>query len=621
HLEIRLCTASGRELMVLPITQMIDSVDPYREYNSQGPRASKLILVVADGGVQSNPIFPDTYAASRGLVGVKEDLQVVRMQPRDLPENVLGYQAVDAIVWLNGTAPDPNKQAEAPRMHALQEYIRRGGRLVVSQPAEAGKTEPFAEMLPVVALAGAGKNAIEMVEKGDLLPLSNMGMEHNAREPETAMAIEHLDPWLKLAGPFKFARAQAVPGAMVEEWIKWDVGDRVGQTPYLARVGYGLGSVSWVANDLGDPAITLKLRTGWPTVWTRIFDFKDDPYIPRPTDEKLKYPPKYLQQYAGGNAADIGASLNTRLELASKTAGLVSIAVLFFIFYWIVVGPGLFFYLRSKGKPGMNWFGFGAGAIAATVLTVLIVKVVLRGAPEIKHLSIVQMAPGQPTVVHTRFGLYIPRDGDQQVALDKTISGSVSCVSPLAAHPGSGGDSEGFITTLDYEVPVPDPTTNTQPSITVPFRSTLKKMQATWVGNLEESIEGAAKITRDGPIERLAGTLANNTAHDLVDVFFIYRTSERLSDEGGITRPSGRDQILYLPFWKRGDQLDLDGAFRKAKIFVGEDSSESIPGRDTVINAKLEFPGQDVAFDRHLWARWMYEKDHGVRGVNERFDD
>ena len=43
------------------------------------------------------------------------------------------------------------------------------------------------------------------------------------------------------------------------------------------------------------------------------------------------------------------------------------------------------------------------------------VKLVLRGSAEIHHVSFVRQVPGEPTVVHTQFGLYIPRDGFQRV--------------------------------------------------------------------------------------------------------------------------------------------------------------------------------------------------------------
>ena len=60
-------------------------------------RGTKLIIGVTDG--RSRLVYPDndTYP----MLGVVEDVAMVTIHPTDLPENVIGYEAVDGIVWLD----------------------------------------------------------------------------------------------------------------------------------------------------------------------------------------------------------------------------------------------------------------------------------------------------------------------------------------------------------------------------------------------------------------------------------------------------------------------------------------------------------------------------------------
>ena len=73
------------------------SVDPKRPMGDVS-RSRKLVLFITDG--TDRPLIPD-YAAIKGVL---EDVDPVVVQPRNLPSNVLGYNGVDAIVWLDADA-------------------------------------------------------------------------------------------------------------------------------------------------------------------------------------------------------------------------------------------------------------------------------------------------------------------------------------------------------------------------------------------------------------------------------------------------------------------------------------------------------------------------------------
>ena len=230
---------------------------------------------------------------------------------------------------------------------------------------------------------------------------------------KTGKIVYHDDPWDAVKGPFTIARAQAKPGAMVDEWVNWDDKGE-DRTPYIVRQGARLGAVTWVAQDLGDPSIVSFAKTGWLNVWNRVFDWKDAPVI---NDKYISATEK--DKWVGGGVVDIGHQfVDPRLlNLTGTVSSLVALAVAFFIIYWVVAGPGVFAYLVNRRRQNLSWFGFTLSAIIATLVTVLIVRLVVRGPPVLKHSSVVEQAAGQPALVRANFGLYIKRDGDQRIEL------------------------------------------------------------------------------------------------------------------------------------------------------------------------------------------------------------
>src|SRR5690606_390052 len=119
---------------------------------------------------------------------------------------------------------------------------------------------------------------------------------------------------------------------------------------------------------------------------------------------------------------------------------------------------------------------------------------VLRGDPEVRHVSIVRLAPAEPAVIHSRIGLYIPDDGRQEIELADTLAGSLSYITPYSMHPQHIGTPIEFTAVMTYEVPIPDAARLQAPRIEVPFRSTLKKLESKWVGPSRSQITGKVRL-------------------------------------------------------------------------------------------------------------------------------
>jgi hypothetical protein len=535
RLKVSLHSSSGKWICDLPLTGTLNNIDP-RTNAFETHRGTKLIVAVSDG--TDRPVYHDN--ALSPLLGVMEDAAFVTVHPSELPENVIGYDSADAIVWLDAD-PAELKAGGDEKFRALQSYVRRGGELVICQPAEWQKTLELGDLLPVTPSG--------VDQKDDLMPLTAL-----ANPPESfAQFAEHFKA---PPPPYRFVRATAKPSAVVDQWITWKSVDDV--TPYLVRSPYGLGSVTWVAQDLGDPSLT-RSHDGWVYIWNRVFDWKNFPLVvSNDTPDAAK------RIYETGSSLDIGPSvLGTWLELQSKSAWLITLAVLFFIGYWLLAGPGVQVYLAAKKQTQFSWFAFGACALAATALTLLIVKLVLRGPPELKHFSIVRIAPDQPAMVVSRMGIYIPRDGLQKIELKNVAADQVSSISALPIPPTFLKDAPDQ-TGPEYTVPIIDAASGESASVAVPYRSTLKKFKATWLGDLPNPVQGQVKLVTTNFID---GRLTNVGTVQLREIYvaFNYPTHDLLAG----------DWILYIPTWDPGMTLDLAKQFN-----VGDNGKPLIPGLD-----------------------------------------
>jgi hypothetical protein len=341
---------------------------------------------------------------------------------------------------------------------------------------------------------------------------------------------------------------------VVEHWIQSTSRDPKDRAPFLVRSAYGTGQVAWVAMDPSSPAFRSVIE-GWSRVWDRILGLNNDIIIPRP-----ETPVERIAIY-GSQASrfDLGQSLQGELELPGKGALLVALAVLFFILYWLIAGPGSFVVLATKKSAHLNWFMFALIAIAATLVTVIVVKLVLRGDPEIAHSTLVRGKPGEDTVVRSRIGLYIPRDGPQSLQLRSFAPDSPTFLSAFDIHPAHlsrAPDKYG----LEYTVSLREPGTAGVAELVMPFRSTLKKLETEWTGSLSARIEGSAKL-----VERdlISGQITNVTGTDLINVYVMFRGPLFTSVAARDLRTFD-EYVLYIPQWPAGSTLDLGSLYNRA---------------------------------------------------------
>ncbi len=618
-LQVFLYSEDGRrQVAELPVTSVVENVDPFRDggnspSRSVQSRGQKVVLAVTASGSKQVSVDLGWNQAT----GMAEDVEVVSVRTRELPDDPLGYEAVDAVLWLDGNPAD----LEAGNTHqfaALQDYVRTGGQLVVNQPTAGWQsTGGFGDMLPV--------DVRGVDSKADFEPLRSLAAVPNADEDGIYLSDvvrvygSPTGRWERAAGPFTFARATARPGAVVEHWITWPAPTTapaatgpagtllppasqpatrpVDRTPYLARRAYGLGEVTWVAQDLATDSVPSN-PVGWPYVWAAVFGWRNDAYSMPPARQADDPGVKTLvDRYRGGGAVDLGYTFVQGLNLDSKGAWLIVLAIVFFIAYWVVAGPGSYAYLLTTKRTGLSWFFFALSALLATAVTVGVVKLVLRGPPEARHVSFVRVAPGLPAVAYTRFGLYIPRDGDQSLVLGQAAPNSLTYLAPFPKHPQQLGDVTEFPGLQEYDVPVRDLGETDDARIDVPYRSSLKTFEARWVGTLPAQFAGTVRLNPDHGSLPLDGKLQNATGMDLEKVYLAFNVSP------------GKDWLVYVPKWPKGQTLDLQADLARARYPVGrEGQAVRTPADGVVLSDELASPYAAKDPLRNGWSNYWFAK-------------
>jgi hypothetical protein len=164
-----------------------------------------------------------------------------------------------------------------------------------------------------------------------------------------------------------------------------------------------------------------------------------------------------------------------------------------------------------------------------------------------------------PAVAHvySRFGLYIPSDGEQTLEIKDSAPGTVADLAAYAIPPKYLDGKEPNDIGPEYTVPITDVASGEPTVVHVPYRRTLKKLEASWTGDPSEAgltggIEGTGKLG-NGPYN-LEGKLTNGTGRKLRDVYFAYKWH---TQSAGYDSQNLLDYLVYIPDWGPGVTLDL----------------------------------------------------------------
>jgi len=319
----------GRRVVARRIFHSAEKADA--EHIAPGLEFCPLVVVVgdADPGVEQAGRLWGVDVEHRPRVAMLESA-------KQLPVDWLGYEGVDAVV-LCASRPEIHGDLDqnSPQWAALDQWIRMGGRLVLSTGAESEKV--LADDSPLGRFApGRWEKTVTLRQTGALESYGG----GRVGVPPAALAQT----------PLRAARLSGVQGV---------VEAREADLPLVIRAARGLGQVLFLAVDLDRPPIGQ-----WPDramLMARLLD------LPPGDGEDIDHAASAMHYGYRDLAGQLRSALDqfpgVRLAPFWVVAALAAVYLLF-------IGPGDYFFLRKvTGRMTWTWLTFpmivltaGAGA-------------------------------------------------------------------------------------------------------------------------------------------------------------------------------------------------------------------------------------------------------------------
>ncbi|MFO0796046.1 MAG: hypothetical protein U0804_01140 [Gemmataceae bacterium] len=333
-----------------------------------------------------------------------------------LPDHWVGYDAADLVV-LTTASGDFFEQLLSPagerKRAALLEWVRRGGRLVVSAGEKARLLAGLRELLPAVAKAAEptrNSNRLALYWSArESSQTSTMAGNLNARGAGFPVAnLELSRPGRVLIPP---------PSRQADE-----------KDLIAAQGGYGLGRVTVIGFDLDRSPFTefASKAEFWDWILREAgaarasvgSEGKPRPPSTGPTDDE----------------DELGVALRTHVDtfdgVPVVSFGWVAVLI---VFYLLLVGPVEFYLLRRViGRAELTWVTFPVIVLTVCVLAYLTADAIKGRELRVNAVEVIDVVPESGRVYGTGwYGVFSPRIDSYSVA-----------VSPAEkwAAPGADGD-------------------------------------------------------------------------------------------------------------------------------------------------------------------------------------
>jgi hypothetical protein len=263
---------------------------------------------------------------------------------RRLPNRWYGYQGVDLIVlctsnreFVNGLINDQNNHKEA-----LAEWVRRGGRLVIScgknqdSVAQLLAHKAMALNVPVAITGSLNQDRLVSVEDWVLNSQSRLVNAPSAKNPDGR------------APPIEVAKLERKPGSDLDQLIpRGEAGPLL-----MCRWPAGLGQVTLTAFDLDALPFS-----GWSSqgeFWKRLQQVTRTNPVALPGGQQMRY--AGMEQENKDLASSMEKNLESFQEVSVISFGWVA---LFIFIYILIVGPLDYLFLKKVVKRlELTWITF-----------------------------------------------------------------------------------------------------------------------------------------------------------------------------------------------------------------------------------------------------------------------
>lgn len=404
-----------------------------------------------------------------------------------------GLDMIDVIYWDD---PEPAVLSSEQQV-ALAEWVRRGGQFVVGLGTHASElaTAPTLAALLPVQIDAVGQDSRDLHELGLWLLGADVYAAQDSRYPRRigqplgqSVPVVRVSPRpsaVRLDKPRLSAPADAASAPL---------------PPLLHRWAQGAGSVTVMSTSLRDSRLVSTLERIKPThaanALAQLVNFHTHP------------------EPIGGRQVALTENLGAHLDSAGVGGTLIAVVVLMSLAYAVVAGPGTWLYLRYRKKSQLNWWAFGAVAVAAIFASGLLAMFNVKG-PSVSQYTVLDLAgDSDQGVVRGYFGLYEP--AHRRVSLAVPDDTHALLTPMIDAH---GGVKPAYPDVKDYELR----SLETAEIDGVPIRRTIKRFELTWRGQVSGSVVATVQVGQNIHAE---GQIGNQLPVDLTGARLIYAPAD-----------------------------------------------------------------------------------------------
>lgn len=499
------------------------------------------------------------------------------LSPADLPDRWMGLAQFEALVVIGQQAGDFG----AREAEAIMEWVRRGGRLLISLPADAQswRSERDNALSPV--MPGAEHRRADSAQLRPYTTLLRPVDSSHPLPPATStLHAFRIDPDgdPQLASPI----LRGADGAVV-----------------AVRRIVGAGEVTLIGFDLSDSALAASIdpQRFWHRLLGNRFDVRSEEELQRERSERnanlMLRDPQWLDRdipYLIAKTGSAGAGV------------LLGLGV--FALYLVLAGPLGFAILKKTGRERHAWLAFALVAAVFTLVAWGGVASIRPRTMSAQHLTFLDVVYGQTEQrARSWLSVLIPTYGERTISVAGGSPDASNALWPWR-DPGAPGSSR-FPDSREYELLVRD-----MSAIRPPTRATVKQVRAEWLGSSRWRTpytlgESGVRLAGPGSAAPLVGALEHRLPEPLEDVVIVLSLGQTPLTPGRDANGSLPARFLawrltgdFSP-WRPETPLDLS---QLTPTPTRQDYFASLTEAATASRIDLTDPAR--AWDRLLAASW-----------------
>ncbi len=479
--------------------------------------------------------------------GAHEQTVIVSISnPSRLPDRWDGLRQFEAIVW-SGASP---QELRANSAGALEEYIRRGGHLIITLPS-AGN--PWAlgrggvtDLDPLLPQQAPRKD--EAVLVSELLSVLSKS-DRAARDFEVSIRV-----FKEIGSTFDAIDNHYEPLIAMPD----------GRVVVIQRT-YGHGRITIIGLDLSSGRLASMGLPEADVFWNRVLGRRSDTPGARElaqmqTEELLARPVRDHRQIGDGRVFEEQLS-------ATANPGVGILAAFLLFSAYVLAVPSSFFALRQRKLARHSWLVFAAIAGLFTAVAWAGVGALREHSIELKHVTVLDYLgrpadDPRPNELHLQraaswLQLYVPSYGTAAVSIDSVPDQRDLLLTWSAPEK----DPQRFPNVASYQIDVGKAPADYK----IPARASVSQMYASWLGALDPQWGGMIRVDPNDPLRvqrdalderdvRLVGSLIHDLPGNLENVLIVWVTNNRLPRRRWAK--DGDTELAWVPAFQSGKVLN-----------------------------------------------------------------